>query len=123
MNRLQYTGLFWPATRVLSNRVKDYLNQSVPALATRGSGAEFSDMFDSLIPLAGVEVDNITMDATADTDTTITHNLGRVPAGYIVIRSSGSGVVYDGSTPADWTATTFTLRCSAASQVISVWVF
>lgn len=50
------------------------------------------------------------------TDTNATHNLGRIPAGYIVIGATTPGMVYDGSgalsegVPASWTSSQITLR-------------
>ena len=63
---------------------------------------------------------NQSMASTANTDTTITHNLGRIPNGYIQIRSRG-GTVYDASTgTTNWTATTMVLRDTAAGDVVSL---
>jgi len=59
----------------------------------------------------------------ANAEVTITHNLGRVPNGYIVFRTKVGGVVYD---PTDgnsrWTNTTMILRDTVASDVVSLLV-
>jgi hypothetical protein len=53
--------------------------------------------------------------SSSDTDTTVTHGMGRVPAGYIVSGKSVACSVYDGSV--DATAQTITLKSSAAATV------
>lgn len=58
---------------------------------------------------------------TADTEFTITHPLGRIPAGFLVTRIDKAGTVYDSGTP--WTNTTIYLKCSAASAVVTLRVF
>jgi hypothetical protein len=53
--------------------------------------------------------------ASANTDTTFAHMLGRVPNGYLMYRSSAGGLVYDPTTgTASWTATSITLRATVA---------
>ena len=49
----------------------------------------------------------------ANSDQTFTHNLGRVPVGYIVLSKSAAGDVYTGSVSA--TATQITLRNTSTS--------
>jgi hypothetical protein len=51
------------------------------------------------------------------TDTTITHQLGRIPSIYLVGRSQAAGVVYDGTNlGSDWTTTQIVLRASTAGR-------
>ena len=59
--------------------------------------------------------------ATAGTDLTINHKLGRVPVGYIQAAASSGMTVWNGSVPA--TATTLTLRFSAGSSAIKLFIF
>src|SRR5205823_11447248 len=56
---------------------------------------------------------NIVTPGVADTDFTLTHNLGRVPVGYIVKSKSAACDVYDGSVVAS--KTQLTLRATAAN--------
>ncbi len=49
--------------------------------------------------------------SSANTDTSINHGLGRVPAGYIVTSLTAALVPYDGTVPS--TDSTLTLRASA----------
>lgn len=54
----------------------------------------------------------VTVSATfsvANTDVTVTHNLGRIPTGYIVTSITSSMVIYTGSIAS--TTSTITLRC------------
>jgi hypothetical protein len=54
--------------------------------------------------------------ATADTDVSVEHGLGRVPAGYVVIGLSASVRVYDGS--AAPSESLLTLRASGAATAL-----
>jgi len=56
----------------------------------------------------------------ANTDVTVTHNLGRLPVGYIVMTKSQAGDVYTGSVVA--TKTQITLRCSTAGTTVSLFI-
>jgi hypothetical protein len=56
----------------------------------------------------------------ANTDFTITHNLLRVPVGFIVMNQTLAGVIYKGSVA--WTDTQITLRCSVAHDNILIFI-
>jgi hypothetical protein len=56
--------------------------------------------------------------ATANVDVSVTHNLGRLPVGYWLVRSSVACNVYDGS--ASSTNTTISLRFSATGTFLLV---
>ena len=71
------------------------------------NGLQFADNFDSKIL-------TLTFSA-ASTDTSLTHGLGRVPTGYVILKRSASMTVYDGS--AAWTSNLIYLRASAAGSV------
>ncbi|MEM2986952.1 MAG: hypothetical protein QXV60_02520, partial [Nitrososphaerota archaeon] len=58
---------------------------------------------------------------TPDTEDTIFHNLGRIPRGFIVVKNSNGGVVYNGMT--DWTTTAIYLRCTTANNEVTILVF
>lgn len=65
-----------------------------------------------------------TMNATANTDTTLTHALGRTPNGYLVLRSQKGGVLYDGTNlGSDWTASQIVLRSTVAGDVVTFFVW
>ncbi len=53
--------------------------------------------------------------SAANADTTVSHGLGRVPAGYIVTSASAATSVYDGSISN--TSSDLTLRASVAATV------
>lgn len=76
----------------------------------------------------GEDADNIdgvwaneTAPAAPNTDFTVTHNMGRVPVGYLVTQSDRAVLVYDGSVPA--TTTEITLRADVADAVIRLFIF
>jgi hypothetical protein len=57
----------------------------------------------------------------ANTDFVITHNLGRVPVGYLVMIKSAAVDVYTGSAAA--TKTQITLRATVTSVTIKLFIF
>jgi hypothetical protein len=57
----------------------------------------------------------------ANSELTITHNLGSIPSHYIWNIAS-NGVVYD-SRRVDWTTTQIFVKCSAANQSLKILVF
>jgi|HubBroStandDraft_5_1064220.scaffolds.fasta_scaffold866244_2 hypothetical protein len=59
-----------------------------------------------------------TSPATADTDFTINHSLGKVPVSIVGQDTTNGALLYRGSVP--WTATTVTLRANKASSVYNV---
>ncbi len=58
---------------------------------------------------------------TANTEFSVTHTLKRVPSGFIVVRRTGTGVIYESGTA--WTATTIYLKSTTANNAISVLIF
>lgn len=62
-----------------------------------------------------------TTPAGANTDFTLTHNLGRVPSGWIVAMQDKAASVYFGGVAA--TTTELTLRCSVASVAVRLFIF
>ena len=61
-----------------------------------------------------------TTNATPDTEDTVVHDLGVIPAGFLVMLPPKSGYLYNGSTT--WTTTNLYLKCSAASQTVRIFV-
>jgi len=62
----------------------------------------------------------ITSPAGADTEFTVTHNLGRVPVGFFVVNIDKVGIVYDGGTV--WTTTQMFLKVNAATVTLTIFV-
>lgn len=62
-----------------------------------------------------------TSNAVADTEDAITHGLGRIPVGFIVMNSSKGGITYAGDTT--WTSTTIYLKNTSASNAVTIWIF
>lgn len=63
----------------------------------------------------------VTTNATANTESAFTHKLGRKPSGYIVVKNGNGGVVYDGISI--WTSTAIYLKCTTASNAVTLLIF
>ncbi|UCD07833.1 MAG: hypothetical protein JSW41_02610, partial [Candidatus Aenigmatarchaeota archaeon] len=57
----------------------------------------------------------------ANTEFSVTHQLDRVPVGYIVTYINKAGVIYDSGTA--WTATTMYLKCSVANTTVTLLIW
>lgn len=75
----------------------------------------------------GIDFDNLigkwvtyTTNAIADTEDTLTHDLGAVPIGFITMKPPASGFIYRG--PTVWTTSKLYLKCSAANQTALIFV-
>ena len=55
-----------------------------------------------------------------NTEFTVTHTVGAVPIGFLMINSDKGGVVYDSGTA--WTSTNIYLKCSAANAAITIFL-
>lgn len=56
----------------------------------------------------------------ADTNFSITHNLGYIPSGWILMNQSIAGVLYKGSVA--WTTTTMSLKCNVAHDNVAIFI-
>jgi len=64
-----------------------------------------------------------TTPSSANTEFSITHNLGAVPTGYIVFYVSSAAIVYEGPTTGTaWTSSTIYLKCNAGSVNILLFI-
>jgi len=61
----------------------------------------------------------ITDTGTADSENTITHDLGFVPTAFIVTNIDKAGVVY-ASREANWTVTQIFVKCSTANTAVDL---
>lgn len=75
----------------------------------------------------GTDPDNLigkwltyTTNAIADTEDTLTHDLGMVPVGFIVMEPPNGGFIYKGTTA--WTTSQIFLKCSAANKTAKIFV-
>lgn len=59
--------------------------------------------------------------AVANTESAFTHNLGRVPRGYIIYGQNKAGRFYDGSTA--WTSSKIYLKCDVAGVTFKAFIF
>jgi len=57
---------------------------------------------------------------SADTEFTVSHDLGAVPIGLILIKSNKAGIVYSGST--SWTSSAVYLKCSVANANVTIFL-
>lgn len=66
--------------------------------------------------LDGRLIEDITVSTT---DLTVTHRMGRIPRGAIVVKASGLGNIrlYQ------FTADTITTRSASGTQTVSIWIF
>lgn len=99
------------------NQVLSSLEQAFSEIA-RGvnGGLGFGD---------GTDLDNLvgkwlsySTNGVANTEDEITHDLGVVPIGFIVLVPPRSGVINRG--PTSWTSSKMYLQCSAASQTATI---
>jgi hypothetical protein len=91
--------------RVPEKEVPRYVNIYCDQLTSIvNGGISFRDNMDGF--LTSVVFSN------SGTDATITHNLGRVPFGYLTCGTTVAMIIYDGTVAAN--ATTITLQASAA---------
>src|SRR5512143_1797638 len=77
------------------------------------------------VPGKGYAEVSVTFSGTPDTQTTVAHNLGRIPTRYIVTLQDRAGNVYvSGGTGATaWDATNIYLKCNVASVVATIRVW
>lgn len=78
------------------------------------SGVSFFDNID------GAPVSFISS-ATPDAENAVTHHLGRIPVGFMMMYLDKPSIVYAG--PTAWTATTIYLRANIATVVVRMIVF
>lgn len=102
----------------LTQEQKDALRQSIPMMRSKGAG-DAVDIINGLYKLGGVVV-TYTTNATLNTADTVTHNLGYVPNGYIVVQNGNGGVIYSGGSA---TRTTIPLKCTTASNAVTLMIF
>lgn len=61
-----------------------------------------------------------TSNSSANTEDAISHNLSSIPIGYIVVRISKGGVIYDSGTT--WTSSKLFLKCSTTSTLVTLFL-
>lgn len=63
-----------------------------------------------------------TSNAAPNTEDIVTHNLGRIPTGYLVTDRNKAGAIYS-SQKSLWTTTTMRLKSDVASTAVTLLVF
>ena len=102
----------------LTNAQKEAFRDSIPSIRAKGYG-DASDIIDGLYTLGGI-TKTYTTNAIVDTADSVTHSLGYIPNGYIVISNGNGGVVYSGGAA---TATAIPLKCTTASNAVTLMIF
>lgn len=99
---------FQGAVKKYTEAIAAVLNGQV----TFGNGTELDNMQGRWI--------NATSPGVADTDFTVNHNLGRIPVGFLTVSLDKAAVIYQGSIA--WTTTQMTLKASAATVALRIFV-
>lgn len=73
------------------------------------------------IPFNQSEPLTVADSGNANAEFSVTHHLGRTPAGFIVTKSDAACSVYDSGTT--WTTTTIYLKCDAANAALTITIF
>ena len=92
----------------------ELLSYSLELSKILNKGLDFSDNFN-------MQIKSVTTDGVANTESAITHTLGRVPSDFIVGSQDKAGTIYKGSSA--WTATTIYIKGSAASITAKLYIF
>ena len=105
--------------RLQGNQTADALNQQVGSVAQNTGDlgslqtqvtALNNGAFNSGVFVSGTSA------GTANTEFSVTHNLGRIPKGYVVMFGTIAGSFYQGPTTGTaWTTTQIFIKCSTAS--------
>lgn len=110
-------GMVDKSLHAIHHRMLDIL-KVINGGISMGDGPVFFNLpFDTPTPagnMAGVQVSHTF--AVANVATTISHNLGRIPVGYIPLVKTAPTDIYLGNI-ANWNDTTFELKASAPASV------
>ena len=114
MAKLLRTQLYPATTRIKDPPTKAFADKLVTFL---------DDIFRkvSSIPFNQSQSISVSDTGNADTEFSVTHHLGRVPAGFILTKSDAACAIYDSGTA--WTDGLVYLKCNAANVAIEVTVF
>ena len=93
---------------------EELVRYSIDLAKMLNSGLKFSDNFN-------MEIQSVTTDASAGTETAITHTLKRVPSDFLVGSQDKAGTIYKGASA--WTATTIYIKGSVASITAKIYIF
>lgn len=112
--KLQRTQLFPNTSNIKDPETKKFADKLIRML---------DDLINKIagIPFNRSESLTVADSGSADTEFSITHHLGRVPAGFILTKSDKAAVLYDSGSA--WTTTTIYLKCNVANAALTVSVF
>jgi len=126
-SKLQRTQL-WPSTARLqpSDKIEDpHIKKQFTQIKQWADKLEsmLDDTFRKIAEIPYNQSESLTVadSGTVDTEFSVTHHLGRTPAGFIVTKSDAACSVYDSGTT--WTTTTLYLKCDAANVALTLTVF
>ncbi len=93
-------------------RALNHLDEGLNTILNKG--LNFGENFDAVYA-------SFTSNVTPDTEDSVSHDLGRVPVGFVVVSRDKGGVVYNSGTTN--TKTTIYLKCTVASTAVTILVF
>jgi len=114
MSKLLKTQLFPATTGIKDPSTKAWAEKLITFL---------DDIFRKVagIPFNQSQSLSVSDTGNADTEFSVTHHLGRVPAGFLLTKSDAACAVYDSGTT--WTNSLIYLKCNAANAAIEITVF
>ena len=95
------------STRSWAEKLTQFLDQVIRKIAA--------------IPFNQSESLTVADTGNADTEFTVSHNLGRTPNGYILTETDKAACLYNGATA--WTDTALYLKCNVANAAITITIF
>lgn len=98
-------------------RLVHHLEEHARAL---NGNIEFGNLKDGATNISG-SWQQLTTPGGADTEFTLTHNLGRVPEGFLVVSIDKAAIIYS-SRKSQWSVTQLFLKANLASVVLTVFV-
>lgn len=101
------TGIEDPSTKAFADKLVTFLDDIFRKVAS--------------IPFNQSQSLSVSDTGNADTEFSVTHHLGRVPAGFLLTKSDAAASVYDSGTA--WTDRLIYLKCNAANVAIQITVF
>ena len=101
------TGIEEPSTRAWADKLIAFLDNTFRKVAG--------------IPFNQSQSLSVSDTGNADTEFSITHHLGRVPAGFILTKSDAACAIYDSGTA--WTNNLIYLKSNAANVAIEITVY
>lgn len=101
------TGIKDPSTKNWADKMQVFLDDIFRKVAS--------------IPFNQSQSLSVSDTGNADTEFSVTHHLGRVPAGFMLTKSDAACALYDSGTT--WTTSLIYLKCNTANVAIEITLF